>query len=143
MHHFRPFYDHPADPRSQIMAGRPPCMTAISTSGHPALRRTRTASPLDAKRCKWHVVGVQCAVSIGTNEIWHAIWLSWLGAMSFRTAHSSLPRSSRRSPRLPLRASSLLRAAVASAAAAAAQERGACSSSFVVSTLCVFGDDHV
>ena len=65
------------------------------------------------------------------------------GAMSFRTAHSSLPRSSRRSPRLPPRASSLLRAAVASAAAAAARERGARSSSFLVPTLGVFGADHV
>ena len=53
-------------------------MTAISTSGHPALRRTRTGCPLDAKRCKWHVVGVRCAAPIGTNEIWRAIWLRWL-----------------------------------------------------------------
>ena len=53
-------------------------MTAISTSGHPALRRTRTGCPLDAKQCKWPVVGVRCAAPIGTNEIWRAIWLSWL-----------------------------------------------------------------
>ena len=53
-------------------------MTAISTSGHPALRRTRTGFPLDAKRCKWHVVGVRCAAPIGTNENWRAIWLRWL-----------------------------------------------------------------
>ena len=53
-------------------------MAAISTSGHPALRRTRTGCPLDAKRCKWHVVGVRCAAPIGTNEIWRAIWLRWL-----------------------------------------------------------------
>ena len=53
-------------------------MTAISTSGHPALRRTRTGCPLDAKQCKWHVIGVRCAAPIGTNEIWRAIWLRWL-----------------------------------------------------------------
>ena len=52
--------------------------TSISTSGHPALRRTRTGCPLDSKRCKRHVVGVRCAAPIGTNEIWRAIWLRWL-----------------------------------------------------------------
>ena len=52
----------------------------ISTSGHPALRRTRTRTgcPLDAIRCKCHVVGVRCAAPIGTNDIWRAIWLRWL-----------------------------------------------------------------
>ena len=49
--------------------GRAARVTAISTSGHPALRRTRTGCPLDAKRCKWHVAGVRCAAPIGTNEI--------------------------------------------------------------------------
>ena len=53
-------------------------MAAIFTSGHPALRRTRTGCPLDAKRCKLHVAGVRCAAPIGTNEIWRAIWLRWL-----------------------------------------------------------------
>ena len=53
-------------------------MTVIFNPGRPALRRSRTGCPLDAKRCKWHVVGVRCAAPIGTNEIWRAIWLRWL-----------------------------------------------------------------
>ena len=52
-------------------------MAAISTSGHPTLRRTRTGCALDAKRFKWHVAGVRCAAPIGTNKIWCAIWLRW------------------------------------------------------------------
>ena len=53
-------------------------MAAFSTSGHPALRRTRTGCPLDAKRCKWRVVGVRCTAPIGTNGTWRAIWFRWL-----------------------------------------------------------------
>ena len=58
-------------------------MAAISTSGHPALRRAlshrMSTCPLDSERCKWHVVGVRCAAPIGTNnKIRRAIWLRWL-----------------------------------------------------------------
>ena len=75
-------------------------MTAISTSGHPALRRTRTGCPLDAKRCKWHVVGVRCAAPIGTNEIWRAIWLRWLDhLLAHRVKETLLPRGFLSPPR--------------------------------------------
>ena len=75
MHHFRPLYDRPADFRSQIEAGRP----AWQPSPPPEHSRcTRTGFPLDAKRCKWHVVGVRYAATIGTNKTWRAIWLRWL-----------------------------------------------------------------
>ena len=47
----------------------------LSNSCHPALRRTHTGCPLDAKRCKWHVIGVRCAAPMGTHHIWREIWL--------------------------------------------------------------------
>ena len=57
-------------------------MTAISTSGHPALRRTRTAHQLDAYKSLTRVNTVRCAVPIGTHNIWREIWLDRLDDQS-------------------------------------------------------------
>ena len=85
------------------------------------VRRTRTGCPLDAKRCKWHVVGVRCAAPIGTNKIWRAIWLRWLelgrgrspgrhfGEVTARPAPQDLGRGVRRLATFGTRALDLAR----------------------------------
>ena len=57
-------------------------MTAISTSSHPALRRTRTAYQLDAQKSLTHVNTVRCAAPIGAHHIWREIWLDRLADQS-------------------------------------------------------------
>ena len=74
-------------------------MTAISTSGHPALRRTRTAYQLDSQQSQKHVGTVRCAAPISTHHIWREIWLDrlrisrgwWVGSTPLRAAVIAQP----------------------------------------------------